>query len=238
MNKKQFVKEMFNDIAHKYDVLNHGLSMGIDRTWRKKVVKTLQAFLAKAQDTEPYQILDAATGTADLAIDISALPGVHVTGVDIASEMLKKGKQKIVKKNLGEKITLALADVENMKDYPDNSFHGITIAFGVRNFENIEKGIAELARVLKPKYPLIILDFGMIKKFPLNILYRSYFYFLLPLTGKIISGNKYAYKYLPNSVKDFDEKIDLVQFLQNARLKNVFKKPLSSGIVSIYTAIK
>jgi demethylmenaquinone methyltransferase/2-methoxy-6-polyprenyl-1,4-benzoquinol methylase len=228
--KKQEVQSMFNRIAHRYDFLNHFLSAGIDRRWRKKAIRILSK-------QRPKTILDVATGTADLAIVSAQLNPKNVTGVDIADDMLAIGRQKIDKMNLANIIRLENGDSENLR-FQDGSFDAAMVAFGVRNFENLEKGLAEMRRVLQPGGMILVLEFSRPRKFPVKQLYGFYFRFILPSLGRIISGDAAAYTYLPDSVGVFPDGENFTAILEKVGFKNAQYKPLTFGIATIYTAIK
>lgn len=229
-SKKQQVEEMFNSIAPRYDFLNRFLSLGIDRGWRKKAIRSLK-------DIEPKYILDVATGTADLAIEALKLNPVKVTGVDISSLMLKVGDDKIKAKNLTHKIELVKGDSEHLL-FADNSFDAITVAFGVRNFEHLQKGIDEMYRVLKPGGKIAVLEFSKPKSFPFKQIYNFYFSAILPTWGGLISKNKSAYTYLPESVQHFPEGTEFIAYLNRAGFKEAKSNTLTFGICSLYTALK
>ncbi|SMG53211.1 demethylmenaquinone methyltransferase / 2-methoxy-6-polyprenyl-1,4-benzoquinol methylase [Marivirga sericea] len=228
--KKQQVADMFDNISHKYDFLNHFLSLGIDIRWRKKAIKLLK-------DIEPKQILDIATGTGDFAIEALRLNPDHVTGVDISEGMLSFGRKKLKKRKLDDKITLASGDSENLP-FEDNKFDAIIVAFGVRNFENLEKGLAEMYRVLRPGGKVVVLEFSKPKSFPFKQLYNFYFKNILPTLGKTISKDNAAYTYLPESVKSFPDGKEFTSKLDILGFKDTVCKPLTFGISSIYTGIK
>ena len=224
--EKEKVRTMFNDIAYRYDFLNHFLSAGIDIIWRKKV----RRILAK---TSPKSILDVATGTGDLAIELSNIKPEKIYGVDIAVEMLDIGKEKIKKKNLSDIIILEEGDAENLR-FEDNTFDAATVAFGVRNFETLQKGLKEIKRVLKPGGTFIVLEFSKPKTFPTKQLYNFYFKCILPLMGKIVSKSSNAYTYLPESVQGFAEDEIFLQELEKAGYSNAMQKRLTMGIATIY----
>ena len=228
--KKQQVADMFDNISHKYDFLNHFLSLGIDIRWRKKAIKLLK-------DIQPKQILDIATGTGDFAIEALKLNPDHVTGVDISEGMLSVGREKLKKRKLDDKITLTSGDSENLP-FEDNKFDAIIVAFGVRNFENLEKGLAEMYRVLRPGGKVVVLEFSKPKSFPFKQLYNFYFKNILPTLGKTISKDNAAYTYLPESVKSFPDGKDFTTKLDTLGFKDTVCKPLTFGISSIYTGIK
>ncbi|MEZ5083552.1 MAG: bifunctional demethylmenaquinone methyltransferase/2-methoxy-6-polyprenyl-1,4-benzoquinol methylase UbiE [Bacteroidales bacterium] len=228
--KKQQVRSMFNNIAHRYDFLNHFLSAGIDYRWRKKAIQIIGK-------TNPQSILDIATGTADLAIEASKLNPKKIEGIDIAEDMLAIGREKIQKKNLSDIITLETGDAENIK-FENNSFDVVMVAFGVRNFENLEKGLSEMYRVLNAGGMVMILEFSKPVKFPIKQLYHFYFRFILPTMGKIISGDSSAYTYLPDSVSVFPDGDKFLSILKKTGFINTDHKPLTFGIASIYTGTK
>lgn len=228
--KKQQVADMFDNISHKYDFLNHFLSLGIDIRWRKKAVKLLK-------EIQPKQILDIATGTGDFAIEALKLNPDHVTGVDISEGMLNVGREKLKKRKLDDRITLTSGDSENLP-FEDNKFDAIIVAFGVRNFENLEKGLSEMFRVLRPGGKVVVLEFSKPKRFPFKQLYNFYFKNILPTLGKTISKDNAAYTYLPESVKSFPDGKDFTSILDKLGFKDTVCKPLTLGISSIYTGIK
>ena len=224
------VRQMFNDIAPKYDFLNHFLSAGIDKRWRKKTIALLKPF-------QPKHILDIATGTGDLAIEALSLNPEHIIGTDISEGMLKLAKNKIEQKKISDKISLQLAASENLP-FTDSSFDAVTVAFGVRNFNNLDKGLSEIFRVLKNGGVAAILEFSVPSSFPMKQLYLFYFKKALPFIGKFVSKNNMAYTYLPETVLSFPQGKDFVKHLENTGfLKNNFKK-LNAGICSIYIAEK
>lgn len=232
LNKKSDnVAAMFNSIAAKYDFLNHFLSLGIDKLWRRRLVKQL----AKSN---PAQVLDIATGTGDLAIQLANHHQlVNITGVDISENMLNIGRDKIWKRKLEERIKLKQANSMNLP-FADSEFDAAMVAFGVRNFEDLSKGITEIHRVLKDGGSLYVLEFSMPSKFPMRNLYRFYFRKVLPFVGGMVSGSKSAYTYLPESVFAFPEKEKFVEIMANAGFKNCSYKRLTFGVASIYVGSK
>jgi demethylmenaquinone methyltransferase/2-methoxy-6-polyprenyl-1,4-benzoquinol methylase len=228
--KKEQVAEMFNNIAPKYDFLNHFLSMGIDVLWRKKAIKLLR-------QSQPKQLLDIATGTGDFAIEALSLNPDKVIGVDISEGMLGMGKIKIEKKGLQSKIELLLGDSEKLP-FQDNTFDAITVGFGVRNFENLEKGLTDMHRVLKSGGTALVLEFSKPKAFPIKQLYNFYFSAILPLLGKMVSKDSSAYTYLPESVKAFPDGEDFLAIYRKVGFIDVKQIPLSFGIASIYIGKK
>lgn len=229
-SKKAQVAEMFNNISGRYDFLNHFLSLGIDIIWRKKAVKELK-------DLQPKQILDIATGTGDFAIEALSLKPDKITGVDISEGMLAIGRQKITKMKLDHKIELQMGDSEKLL-FDDNTFDAVIVAFGVRNFENLEKGLADMCRVLKPGGKVVVLEFSKPVSFPMKQLYSFYFKYILPIIGRLISKDQAAYTYLPESVKAFPDGSLFTGILDRVGFKNTICKPLTFGICSIYTGIK
>ncbi len=230
-NKKAQVSRMFNSIAPYYDFLNHLLSLGIDRSWRKKAIRELGT-------DQPRFILDVATGTADLALETARqLQADRIIGVDISNQMLDIGRTKIAKRGLSELIELQEGDSEWLP-YPDNTFDAITVAFGVRNFENLEKGLAEMLRVLKPGGKAVILEFSRPTIFPFKQLFNGYFKYLLPQIGRLTSKDPKAYQYLFESVQAFPDGEDFVNILAQTGYNSNQWRPLSLGICTIYTGKK
>jgi demethylmenaquinone methyltransferase / 2-methoxy-6-polyprenyl-1,4-benzoquinol methylase len=230
LGKKEQVAKMFNSISGRYDFLNHFLSLGIDIRWRKKAIRFLR-------EQKPKTILDVATGTGDFAIEALTLNPDKIIGVDISEGMLEVGKRKIRSLGLENKITLQLADSENLP-FPDNFFDAVIVAFGVRNFEDLDKGLKEIFRVVKTGGSLVVLEFSKPKAFPLKQFYYFYFKFVLPVVGKLVSRDKAAYTYLPESVQAFPDGEDFLKRLVQAGFSSVSANPLSFGISSLYTAKK
>jgi demethylmenaquinone methyltransferase/2-methoxy-6-polyprenyl-1,4-benzoquinol methylase len=228
--KKEQVRVMFDNIAHKYDFLNHFLSAGIDIGWRKKLVKMINKH-------QPQHTLDVATGTADLAIALAKKTKTPIIGIDISNGMLDIGREKLKKLNLDQQIVLQQADSENLP-FNDNVFDAVMIAFGVRNFENLDKGLAEMNRVLKPGGMLAVLEFSRPRKFPVKQLYNFYFRFILPFLGRLISKDKGAYTYLPESVGKFPDGQDFINHLTSCGYHKNSERRLSFGIATIYTGFK
>lgn len=229
-SKKDQVALMFNNIARKYDFLNHFLSMGIDKLWRKKAVKLLQPL-------QPKQLLDIATGTGDFALACLKLNPDKVIGIDISTEMLAVGREKIAKKKLQAKIELFEGDSEDIQ-FDDNSFDAITVAFGVRNFQNLEKGLQEMNRVVRPGGKVVILEFSKPKKFPIKQFYNFYFFNILPLWGKMVSKDSSAYTYLPESVGAFPDDENFLEIYKSCGFEDTEQVKLSFGIASIYIGTK
>ncbi|MBU0697634.1 MAG: bifunctional demethylmenaquinone methyltransferase/2-methoxy-6-polyprenyl-1,4-benzoquinol methylase UbiE [Bacteroidetes bacterium] len=229
--KKEQVADMFNNISKTYDFLNHFLSLGIDIIWRKKAIKELQ------QD-KPETILDVATGTGDFAFEaLEILKPKKIIGVDISQGMLNIADQKIIKRNKSEVFEVRLGDSEKLL-FADNSFDAVTVAYGVRNFENLEKGISDMLRVLKPGGKAVILEFSKPKKFPIKQGYNFYFNYVTPTIGKIFSKDARAYSYLPESVNAFPDGKRFTDLMDKVGYKNTKARPLAFGICSIYTGIK
>lgn len=229
-SKKEQVATMFNNISKKYDFLNHFLSMGIDILWRKKAIRLLK-------DSQPKHILDMATGTGDFALEAMKLNPEKIIGIDISKGMLAVGRDKVKAKGLEDIIDLQLGDSEDLK-FEDNTFDAYTVGFGVRNFENLEKGLGEMLRVLKPNGTAIILEFSKPKAFPIKQFYNFYFNNILPGIGKLVSKDNAAYTYLPESVNAFPEGNDFVKILTKLGYKNIQPITLMFGIASIYKANK
>ncbi|OGU15774.1 MAG: bifunctional demethylmenaquinone methyltransferase/2-methoxy-6-polyprenyl-1,4-benzoquinol methylase [Ignavibacteria bacterium GWA2_35_8] len=228
--KKEFVSNMFNEIAPNYDKANHILSLGIHKSWRTRLVKELSIF-------KPQNVLDIATGTADVAIAVSALNPKSITGIDNSEEMLKVGRKKLSKLGLDNLISLKYADSENLP-FDNNFFDSATVAFGVRNFENLDKGLAEIYRVLAKNSPIIVLEFTNSNSPVFKGIYNFYFKNILPFFGKMITGSKYAYNYLPDSVEAFPGRNDFLQHLTKVGFSNCKFIELTNGVACIYIGIK
>lgn len=228
--KKAQVKDMFDGIAHKYDFLNHFLSLGIDNIWRKKALKNLSVYKSP-------RILDVATGTGDFAIAALKYNPSEIVGIDLSPEMLRKGQEKMKKKGLDHIIKLEVGDSENLQ-LPENSFDAVTVAFGVRNFENLEKGLSEMLRVLKPGGKAIILEFSKPHGAFFKGLFNFYFFNILPFLGRIVSKHSSAYTYLPESVDAFPAGSDFTDIMIRCGYGSVNFKSLTGGIATIYTGVK
>ncbi len=230
LSKKEQVTQMFDTISGNYDGLNRVISMGIDKKWRLKVLK-----LVSAQN--PQTVLDIATGTGDLAILMAQTQAKTIIGLDLSKEMLAVGKKKIAERNLQQRIEMVQGDSENIP-FPDNHFDAITVSFGIRNFETLEKGLAEILRVLKPGGIFVILETSV----PTNPIYKlgysAYTKLFLPLIGKIFSKDKNAYGYLSESANNFPYGEKLNQILRKVGFANVKAMPQSMGVATIYTAGK
>lgn len=230
-SKKKQVENMFDKIAYRYDFLNRFLSAGIDVGWRKKAIKELVSL-------HPKKILDVATGTGDFAItSYEILKPEKITGIDISEGMLEIGRKKIIKTGLQHQIELLNGDSEAIL-FDDNSFDAVTVAFGVRNFENLEKGLSEIKRVLRPGGKLIVLEFTRPSMPVVKQLYGFYMKFITPKIGKIIAKNNDAYQYLNDSVFQFPEKENFIHILNQSAYRNAFYKTLTLGICTIYCAEK
>lgn len=227
-SKKLQVEQMFDQISHRYDFLNHFLSLGIDKLWRKKAVKILRSF-------NPNTVLDVATGTADFAIAALDSGAKEIVGIDISEGMLSVGREKVKKYN--GRIRLERGDSEHIQ-FNDQTFDAIIVAFGVRNFEHLQKGLNEMRRVLKPGGHLIVLEFSKPSAFPVKQLYNFYFKYILPFWGNLLAKHKTAYSYLPESVMAFPEGEQFVAELKKAGYSSAENRPLSFGISSIYIAEK
>jgi demethylmenaquinone methyltransferase/2-methoxy-6-polyprenyl-1,4-benzoquinol methylase len=230
VEKKAQVAEMFDNISHSYDFLNHFFSLGIDKLWRRKAIRLLKPF-------QPKRILDVATGTGDLALAALQLKPDQVIGVDISTKMLDVGRKKIKNEKLEGKVVLKTGDAEHLP-FEDGAFDAVTSAFGVRNFENLEKGLTEMGRILKVGGHAMILEFSQPKNFIFRKLYYFYFCNVLPFIGKMVSKDSRAYTYLPESVRAFPDGERMVSILKNCGFKKVKCIPLTFGISTIYLAEK
>lgn len=230
LGKKEQVAQMFNTISENYDGLNRVISFGIDVKWRKKVLKLVQA-------KNPQSILDIATGTGDLAILMSQTNAPKITGLDISEGMLEVGRKKVEAKKLDNRIEMILGDSENIP-FPDNSFDAITVAFGVRNFENLEKGLSEILRVLKPNGIFVILETSVPTKFPYKQGYNFYTKNIMPLIGRMFSKDNSAYQYLSDSASVFPFGEALNNILRKIGFIDVKAMPQTFGVATIYSASK
>ena len=229
-SKKEEVAEMFNNISKKYDFLNHFLSLGIDKIWRKKAIK-------KLREIQPKRILDIATGTGDFAIASLKLNPTEVVGIDISAGMLEVGREKMKARNFDSIITMTLGDSEALP-FEDNYFDALTVGFGVRNFEHLEVGLAEMLRVIRTGGKVIILEFSKPKKFPVKQGYGFISKYIIPFFGKRISKDEKAYAYLPESIAAFPEGQEMIDILTKLGYKNVEAELVSGGIATIYSGIK
>ena len=225
------IAAMFDRISPKYDTINHLLSLNIDKVWRRKTAKSV----AKGH---PKTILDLATGTADLAIALAKHnPQARIIGMDISEKMLEIGKEKVKQQKLENQIALRFGDAATLP-FEDGTFDAVTVAFGVRNFEDLDKGLSEITRVLKPDGQAVILEFSMPEKFPVKQLYQFYFKRVLPKIGKRVSKDNSAYTYLPKSVEQFPKPLVFLDMLDRYGLKQGQKTPMAIGIATVYNAIK
>lgn len=229
--KKSQVRTMFDRIAPRYDLLNHLLSLNVDRLWRRRVVQIVRR---KSAET----LLDAATGTGDLAIDLArGIPNVRIRAVDLSERMLDLARQKIAARKLDDRIALAVEDAENLS-FADDSFDAATVAFGVRNFGNIDAGLREFIRVLKSGGQVVVLELSRPKNRMFRWLFETYFHKLLPRIGGIVSNDRRAYEYLPASVAAFPTQERFLKMMQEAGFRNCRARSQSFGIARIYTGEK
>lgn len=228
--EKPYVRSLFDRIAHRYDLLNHLLSFGIDVYWRKKAIRLLSRF-------QPRRILDVATGTADLAIAATYLQPQQIIGVDLSNEMLNIGRQKIADKNLDAVVSLQAGDAENLP-FPDSSFDALTVAFGVRNFSDFQQGLREMHRVLQNRGVAVILEFSQPTVFPIRQLYSLYSKYVMPVVGGLISRQREAYEYLPSTVHEFPQSQEMIDILLSAGFTSAEQHRLTFGIATIYLATK
>lgn len=238
-SKKEQVARMFDNIAHSYDFLNHLFSFGIDVLWRKKSIRILKRHLAANPIEGEAKIMDMATGTADFAIEAvrMGMTNAHITGVDISAGMLDVGRQKIRKRGWTERIELMEGDSANLP-FETDTFDAYTVAFGVRNFEHLDKGLTEMIRTLKPGGMGIVLEFSKPQRFPMKQLFSFYFRFVMPTIGKLVSKDAAAYTYLPESVQAFPEGPDFLKIMESCGYSDCKCIALTGGIASIYTGVK
>jgi demethylmenaquinone methyltransferase/2-methoxy-6-polyprenyl-1,4-benzoquinol methylase len=229
-DKTSTVRSMFNAIAPRYDFLNHLLSFRRDVYWRRKAIAMLRPY-------RPQRILDIATGTGDFAIAALSLSPAKVIGVDVAEEMLKFGEGKLRRQHLNGKVDLQLGNAEEL-EFPDESFDAVTVAFGVRNFGNLERGLSEMKRVLKTGGVVLILEFSSPQSLLFKQVYGFYFGRILPFLGGIISRHREAYEYLPRSVDAFPDGDAFLEVLSKCGFRNVQRQRLTFGIASIYLGTK
>ena len=238
-SKKAQVARMFDNIAHRYDFLNHFFSLGIDVLWRKKAMRMLKTHLSAQQSTDLVHLMDMATGTADFALEAmrSGIPNLHVTGIDISPGMLAIGRKKVERKGWTDRVELIEGDSAELP-FEDGTFDGYTVAFGVRNFEKLEAGLTEMHRTLKPGGMGVVLEFSKPTVFPLKQIFHFYFHTLMPGVGKLVSKDPAAYSYLPESVEAFPEGDEFMQIMQKCGYRQCQMHRLTGGIASIYTGIK
>lgn len=229
-SKKEQVTKMFDNISNEYDSLNRVISFGIDVKWRNKVVSLVK-------NVSPETILDIATGTGDLAINLVKTNAKKIIGLDLSDGMLEVGRKKIIKKELGSTIEMVLGDSENLP-FENNSFDAITVAFGIRNFENLEKGLSEILRVLKPNGIFVILETSVPTKTPFKQGYKFYTKYILPSIGKLFSKDQSAYSYLSESASLFPYGEVLNNILRQIGFIDVKDSPQTFGVATIYTASK
>ncbi|MFT5824288.1 MAG: demethylmenaquinone methyltransferase/2-methoxy-6-polyprenyl-1,4-benzoquinol methylase [Crocinitomix sp.] len=228
--KKEEVEEMFDNISGKYDFLNHFLSLGIDKLWRKKAIKILKEY-------QPKVIMDMATGTGDFAIEALKLNPDRVVGVDLSNGMLEVGRKKMKKKGVDQIVEMIQGDSENLS-FETATFDAFTVGFGVRNFQNLDAGLTEMLRVLKTGGVGVILEFSKPKKFPVKQYFKFHSKYVIPTIGKAISKDKAAYTYLPESVEAFPEGQAFMDIMSDVGYKNVKSKRVGGGIATIYYGIK
>lgn len=229
-SKKQQVEDMFDNISGKYDFLNHFLSLNLDKVWRKKAISCLK-------NSPVSSLLDVATGTGDMITPALKLNPSRIVGIDLSEGMLSHARKKFPSEINGTAISFRKGDSENLP-FDDNEFDAETVAFGVRNFENTLKGLSEMYRVLKPGGKVVVLEFSRPATFPFRNIYQFYFKNLLPLFGRLVSKDKEAYTYLPQSVNSFPEREDFAGIMKNAGFRECNYKTLTFGVVAIYTGIK
>jgi demethylmenaquinone methyltransferase/2-methoxy-6-polyprenyl-1,4-benzoquinol methylase len=230
LGKKEQVTGMFNNIARRYDLLNHLLSFNLDRLWRKKAVEMLR-------DESPKRILDIAAGTGDMVFRLMTLNPDKVTGIDVSERMIAIGIEKAAKRGFSDKIEFMTGDSEKLP-FRNESFDAATVGFGVRNFENPRKGLMEIHRVIKRGGKIVILEFSQPDRFPFKQLYRLYSKHVLPKAGKLISGDASAYTYLIASAMEFPSGPDFTGYLSDAGFVNCSFRPLTFGIVTVYCGYK
>lgn len=231
-SKKEQVEEMFDNIAPTYDKLNHIMSLNIDRMWRRRVVRIVKR-------SKPQRVMDIATGTGDLAIAMArSMRDLRIVGIDLSEEMLAVAARKVEKEGLSERIELHKGDAEQLDMVADGSMDMATVAFGVRNFENMERGLAEIYRTLKSDGRLIVLEFSIPRNRFVRWVYAQYSHRLLPRIGAMISKDKQAYTYLPESVEEFPSPERFSEILQSVGFRSVRRRSQSFGIAYIYEALK
>ncbi|WP_293918472.1 MULTISPECIES: bifunctional demethylmenaquinone methyltransferase/2-methoxy-6-polyprenyl-1,4-benzoquinol methylase UbiE [unclassified Sphingobacterium] len=230
-DKKTQVADMFNNISKTYDFLNHFMSLGIDIIWRKKAIRSLKSI-------QPQLMLDVATGTGDFALEsIKILNPKKIIGVDISEGMLQVAQEKITNKGLQQQFEVQLGDSEKLM-FEDHTFDAVTVAFGVRNFENLEQGLADICRVLKPGGKAVILEFSNPKSFPIKQLYNFYFHNVTPFIGKLFSKDSSAYSYLPESVAKFPDGNRFAAIMKEVGFSETIIRPQTFGVCTIYVSTK
>jgi demethylmenaquinone methyltransferase/2-methoxy-6-polyprenyl-1,4-benzoquinol methylase len=229
-SRKEQVTQMFDNISGNYDLMNRLITFGTDINWRKKVVRIVA-------ETQPKNILDVATGTGDFAVMLATIQPERIIGLDISAGMLEVAKQKIKEKKLDQLIEMVLGDSENMP-FPDNSFDAVTVGFGVRNFENLDKGLQEIYRVLRPGGIFVVLETSQPDKFPFKQIHKLHTKFIIPLLGGLFSKDKKAYDYLPESAEVFPYGEAFNNILQKNKFISVSDQPLFFGAARIYVAYK
>jgi len=235
MPKTEYIEKMFDSIAPEYDLLNHLLSMDIDKRWRKVAVRHI---LSKEESGRPCHILDVACGTGDFSLAVAGhYPLARITGIDLSDGMLEKGRKKVISAGLENRISLKKGDCHHL-DYPDNTFDGVCVAFGVRNFEFLKESIREMLRVLKPGGRLVILELSLPKNKFIRTAYKTYFSHILPVIGRSISRDRSAYRYLPESVIRFPMPDEFMKILKECGSERVFHRAFSLGICRLYTAVR
>lgn len=230
MAKKEAVQGIFNRIAPCYDRLNHLFSLNIDKGWRRKALRQLE-------EKDKTLLLDVACGTADFSLAAIKVGVRRVIGTDISEKMLEIGRQKVIQAGLEEKIQLEYGDCEQMR-FADNTFNAVTVAFGIRNFERPEKGLAEMYRVLKPGGKVVILEFSTPRRFPMRQLYHFYFHHVMSTVGGWLSGDKGAFNYFPASVAQFPQGIHFVRMMNECGFVHISQKRLTCGIATLYVGVK
>ncbi len=228
--EKEYVRSLFDKIAYRYDLLNHLLSGGADLYWRRAAIQ-------KLVEHQPKIILDVATGTGDFALAAMRLKPENVVGVDISEQMLEIGRKKIAQRNLSEKVRLESGEAENLK-FNNDHFDAAIVAFGARNFEHLDKGLSEMNRVVRKGGAIVVLEFSRPKVFPLKQLYFFYFKNVLPFIGSLISKDKDAYQYLPDTVMKFPEGKEFLERLRAAGFSSLIEDRLTFGIATIYSGVK
>ena len=229
-SKKEQVAQMFDQISGRYDFLNHFLSFGIDKGWRRKLVR-------EAKKNAPERILDIATGTGDVAIALEKTGASEIIGLDISNGMLEVGRQKVTKRGVHPKVRLEFGDSENI-GYEDDSFDLVTAAFGVRNFEHLDQGLSEMVRVTRKGGSVIVLEFSKPASSPFRQLYGFYSEYILPAFGRLLSKDESAYSYLPESVKAFPYGSAFLEHMKSAGLSELRCVPLTFGVASLYIGKK